>query len=98
MIGNHEGIPNEFFLCKSIILDKYTDLYDYDWNLNGSVTNSVVNKRCRFDMDVDLSDRLPTREPNNPNFTDDEDYSLKGHKQRHLEYIHLFQQFVKKKQ
>lgn len=95
-IGNGDGYPNDFFVCGSNISNQYDDLYDYDWNLNGSVTNSVVNKRCRFGMDVDLSDRLPTREPNNPNFTDDEDYSLKGHKQRHLEYIHLFQQFVKK--
>ena len=89
-IGNADGYPNVFFVCRSNISNQYDDLYDYDWNLNGSVTNSVVNKRCRFGMDVDLLYRLPTRELNNPNFTDDKDYSLKGHKQRHLEYIHLF--------
>ena len=61
MIGNHEGIPNEFFLCKSIILDKYIDLYDYDWNLNGTVTTLPINKRYIKDVTMNSVVCFPVR-------------------------------------
>ena len=38
-------VSNECFVCKSGLCDLYKDLYDHDWNLNGSVTRSNVNAR-----------------------------------------------------
>ena len=45
--GNSEGCPNVYFVCGSILSGTYTDLYDYYWNLNGTVTKSIINKRCK---------------------------------------------------
>ena len=45
-------------------------------------------------MDTNSATRLPIRGSNNPNFRDDQDYSLKEYKQKYLENIRLFQQFI----
>ena len=44
-------VSNECFVCKSGICDIYKDLYDHDWNSNGTVTKSNVNAR-NFTDDV----------------------------------------------
>ena len=84
-IEKGEGCHNYCFACQSIILDKYNDLYDYDWNLNSSVTKSVVNKRNKSVVDLTAVDRLPLtvimeeeRGSNHSNFREDQVATLKG--------------------
>ena len=67
-IGHSEGYPNECFVCTSIISEKYTDLYDYDWNLNGLVTRSPVNKRFKKDVVMNSVVYFPVRGTNSLNF------------------------------
>ena len=68
MIGNGAGCPNEYFGCRRNVTDQYTDLYDYNWNLNGTVTKSHVTKRYRIGMDMNIVAKFSARGPNNPNF------------------------------
>ena len=44
-ITKSEEHPNQCFVCQSGICDKYTNLYDHDWNLNETVTKSLVDKQ-----------------------------------------------------
>ena len=69
-ITKGEGHPNQYFVCKSGICDKYIDLYDHDWNLNGPVTKSLVNKRHNNDAVSNSITSFPVRGPNIPNFRD----------------------------
>ena len=69
-------------------------MYDHDWNLNETVTKSFINKRCILGNDLDVAARSSSRGTNNPNFRDKQDKSLKGYKQRHLENIRQFLQFM----
>ena len=48
-ITKSEGHQNQCFVCKNGFCDKYTDVCDHFWNLNGSVTKSLVNKRHNSD-------------------------------------------------
>ena len=41
--------------------DKYTDFYDYEWNLNVTITKSLVNKRCKIYVDTNSVARVPVR-------------------------------------
>ena len=59
--GDGEGCPNYYFLCKSIILDKYNDMYDYDLNMNRTVTKSSVNQRNKSVVVLDLVSRYGRR-------------------------------------
>ena len=50
-------------------------MYDCDWNMNSNVIKSVVNKRNKSIVDLNLVARLPStviveeeREANHPNF------------------------------
>ena len=63
--------------------------------MNGTVTKSLVNKRFRMGVDINIAVRLPVRGPNTPNFRDEKDKSLKGYKKKYLENIRQFQQFTK---
>ena len=58
--GYGEGYPNECFVCGGIISNKHTDVYGYHWNLNETLTKSLVNKRCKIAVDMNLISRLPT--------------------------------------
>ena len=63
-------ILNECFVCKSDLCDIYKDVYDHDWNSNGTVTNSLVNARYITD-DVSYSvARIQVRVPTTLNFRD----------------------------
>ena len=42
--GEGEGCPTHCFFCQIVVSDKYNELYDYDWIMNGSITKSVVKK------------------------------------------------------
>ena len=64
--------------------DQYTDLYDHDWNLNGTVTKSLSNKRCISGNDLDIAAMSSGRGSNNTNFRDEQYKSLKGYKERYL--------------
>ena len=92
-----EGCHNHSFLCKSIILDKYNDLYDYDWNTNDRVVKSHVNKRIKPVVVLDSVSRLPSlvfveekKEFTFPNFKEIQILSLKNIKIRiFLIIVHL---------
>ena len=56
--GDGEGCPNYCVLCKSIIADKYNNLYDYDWNMNGSAITSLVDKRNKLVIVLDSVARI----------------------------------------
>ena len=88
-------IPNEFFLCKSIILDKYTDLYDYDWNLNGTVTKLPINKRYIKDVTMNSVVCFPVRWSNSLNFRKNQVASLKFHSDSCLNNQLQFQEFMR---
>ena len=79
-----EDCPNHYFFCESIISDNYNDMYDYDWNVNGSVTKSLVNRRNKSVVVLDLVDRLSSavdmkeeRGFNYPNFKESQFLILK---------------------
>ena len=67
-MGNSEGYQNECFVCTSIISEKYTDMYDYDWNLNEFVTKSPVNKIFKKVVVMNLVVSFPVRGTNSLNF------------------------------
>ena len=56
--------------CGSEIDTTYNDLYDYDWNLDVTVTPAICNKRRRIGLDANIvaAARLSVSGPNNPNF------------------------------
>ena len=57
----------------------YNDLYDYDWNLDGTVTRIICNKQYRIGVD----------------FVRDDQYDLlKNYKDKHEEDKRLFLQFM----
>ena len=95
MTGDGAGCPNKYFVCGRIVYDQYTDVYDHDCNLNETVTKLRINKQCRIGMHMNLATRLPVRVSTNPNFRDDQNKSLTGCKQKYLEYVCQFHQFVK---
>ena len=47
-------VSNECFACKSGLCEVYKDLYDHDWNPNGSVTRFKVNARKYLMMSLIL--------------------------------------------
>ena len=52
---------------------QYYVLYDHIWSLNGTVAKSYINKRG-----LNIAAMSSGRGPNNPNFRDVQDKSLKG--------------------
>ena len=56
--------------CGSEIDTTYNDLYDYDWNLDDTVTRSICNKRCRIGLNANtaVAVRSSVRAPSNLNF------------------------------
>ena len=58
--GEGEGCPTRCFFCQIVVSDKYNELYDYDWIMNGSITKSVVNKRNKSVVDFNSVARLPS--------------------------------------
>ena len=45
-------VSNECFVCKSGLCDLHKNLYDHDWNPNGTVTRSKINART---LSVDIT-------------------------------------------
>ena len=91
-------VSNECFVCKSGICDIYKDLYDHDWNSNGTVTKSYVNARNVTD-DINHSIvRIQVRAPTTAlNFRDQQESTLSYHQERFVQYRDnqlLFQQFM----
>ena len=75
----------------------YNDLYDYDWNLDGTVTRVICNKRYRMSLDANISTatRSSVSGPNNLKFIwDDQDDLLKYYKDKYEEDTRLFLQFM----
>ena len=64
----------------------YNDLYDYDWNLDGTVTRAIFNKRYRIGLDANIARApwLAVKGPNNPNIVrDDQDDLIKYYKNKY---------------
>ena len=80
--GECRGHLNICFYCRSELSSQYTDLYDYDWNLDGTVTRSNNNKRFPSVVDNNkASTRLSLSDSNitNPNqIRDDQDDYLES--------------------
>ena len=71
----------------------YNDLYDYDWNLDGTVTRVIFNKRYRIGLDANIATApwLSVKGPNNPNIVrDDQDDLIKHYKNKYEEDTRLF--------
>ena len=96
--GECRGHLNICFYCRSELSSQYTDLYDYDWNLDGTVTRSNNNKRFPSVVDNNkASTRLSLSDSNitNPNqIRDDQDDRLKVYKTMHEEQQRLFVLFM----
>ena len=89
------GHANRYFVCKSGICDKYTYLYNYDWNLNGSVTKSRVNKRHNNDDIRNSVTSFSVRGPKIINFRDQQEVSLNYYSERYLKVQLKFQEFMR---
>ena len=81
--GNGSGPLNVCCYCGSKICTEYKDLYDYDWNLDGTVTRESCNRWCRICLDMNIATaaratRSSVSRINNPNIArDDQDDLLK---------------------
>jgi len=58
-----KSVSNECFVCKSGLCDLYKDLYDHDWNPNGSVTKSKVNAQNVYDDVTHSVTQIQVRAP-----------------------------------
>ena len=91
---------NECFIYKSGLCDLYKDLYDHDWNPNGTVTRSEFNAR-NFSHDITHSvAQIQVRAPTTVlNFRDQQQSNLGYYEERNVDYRNnqlLFQQFMLK--
>ena len=94
-ITNGEGHPNRYFVCKSGMCDKYTDMYDHYWNLNGTVTRSLVNKRHKNNAVSNSVTSFTLRGSNILSFRDQQEASLNYYSERSLENQLKFQEFMR---
>ena len=69
-------------------------MYDHDWNLNGTVTKSLVNKRHNNDTVSNSVTSFPVSGPNVLNFRDQQEASLNYYSERYLEDQLKFQEFM----
>ena len=76
----------------------YKDLYDHDWDSNGTVTRSDVNARKVFDDVTHSVARIQVRAPTTTlNFRDQQQSNLSYYEERNDDYRNnqlLFQQFM----
>ena len=83
---NRPGYLNISFFCSSKLSIQYTDLYDYDWNLNGTVTRLNKNRRFQTGVDNNIASTRSSLSISNPNqIRDDQDNRLKLYKTMHEE-------------
>ena len=75
------------FFCKSDLCDLYKDLYDHDWNSNGTITISIFNARNVTDDVSHSVARIHVRAPTTTlNFRDQHRSTLNYHQERNVEY------------
>ena len=99
-------VSNECFVCKSGLCDLYKDLYDHDWNIDGTVTRSKVNART-VSVDItypfaQIQVRPPTqvRAPTTStrlNLMDQQQSDIEHYEERNVDYRNnqlLFHQFM----
>ena len=66
-IGNRSG-PDLLLFCGSKLCIRYKDLYDYEWNFDGTVTRFNSNSRYPIGLDTNIAVARSSRSvPNNPN-------------------------------
>ena len=65
---------------------QYTDLYDYDWSLDGTMTRLNKNRRFQTGVDNNIDSTRSSLSISNPNqIRDDQDNRLKLYKTMHEE-------------
>ena len=99
-------VKNECLVCKSGLCDLYKDLYDHDWNIDGTVTRSKVNAR---NVSVDITypfDQIQVRPPTQVraptistrlNLMDQQQSDIEHYEERNVDYRNnqlLFHQFM----
>ena len=93
-------VSNEYFVYKSGLCDLYKDLYDHDWNPNGSATKSKVNARNVSDDVTHSVTQIQVRAPTTTlNFRDQQQSDLGYYEEKNVDYRNnqlLFQQFMLK--
>ena len=70
-------------------------MYDHDWNLNGTVTRSLVNKRHKNNAASNSFTSFPLRGSNILRFRDQQEASLNYYSERYLEDQLKFQEFMR---
>ena len=70
-------------------------MYDHDWNLNRTVTKSLVIKRHNNDAVSNSVTSFPVRGPNILNFRDQQERSLNYYSEMYLEDQLKFQEFMR---
>ena len=89
-------------MYKSGLCDLYKDLYDHDWNPNGSVTKSKVNARNVSDDVTHSVTQIQVRAPTpitRLNLIDQQQSDYQHYEERNVDYRNnqlLFQQFMLK--
>ena len=80
-------VSNECFVCKSGLCNFYKDLYDHDWNSNGTVTRYNINARNVTDDVTNYDARIQVRAPTTTlNFRDQQQSKLSYYEERNVDY------------